>query len=358
MKTTLAFFLACCFCCSCHKKQDTEASTGTCLSDTIAKLIALDTVRPTKVLEQLKLSGQVDVDESKMIKVFPLVGGQVTDMKIELGDYVNKGDVLAILRSAEAAEIEKDIVGDASKVEITTKNMQVAEDMYKSGLLSEKDYVTAKSEQQKAKAEYERSKELYNIYSLEKNSHYVIRAPMSGFVVEKDVNAGTQLRSDNANSIFTISNLSNVWVLANVYESDIEKVNTGYPVSIQTVSHPDKIFKGKIDKIYNVIDPDSKVLKVRIKIDNPDYLLKPGMFATILVHHETDDTKLAVPANCVIFDNNKNYVVLYHDKCHIEIREVKVSDTVKGFTYIDGGLLKGDVVVSKYQLLAYNAFKD
>ena len=341
---------------SCKEKQKEEAVKNSCLSDTLAKMIVNNIVHKENVYDQLKLSGLVEVNEGKMIKVFPLVGGQVQKVLVELGDYVKKGQVLAVLKSAEAAEIQKDIVGDSSAVETTSKNLQVAEDMFKSGLLSEKDFILAKSDNKRAIAEYNRSKELYDIYSLGKNSKYIIRSPMDGFVVTKDINAGMELRSDNQSNIFTISNLSEVWVLANVYESDIHKIKIDYPVNIQTVAYPDKIFSGKIDKIYNVIDPDSKVLKVRIGLQNPGLFLKPGMFATILVKHISDQMLISISSEALIFDNNKNWVMVYKDACNIETREIDLHSVIDNRAYINQGISEGERIITKHQLLVYNAF--
>jgi len=341
---------------SCKEQKKEEKASVSCLSDTLGKMVVTSVVHKERVYDQLKLSGLVEVNDSKMIKVFPLVGGQVQTVFVELGDYVKKGQLLAVLKSAEAAEIQKDIIGDSSKVETTAKNLQVAKDMYNSGLMSEKDFILAKNEYKRAVAEYDRSIELYDIYSLGKNSKYIIRSPMDGFIVTKDVNPGMELRSDNQNNIFTISNLSDVWVLANVYESDIPKIKVDYPVSIHTVAYPDKTFEGKIDKVYNVIDPDSKVLKVRIALKNPDLLLKPGMFATILVKHISDEKMISVPSEGLIFDNNKNWLMVYKNACEIETREVDVHSVIDNRAYINEGVIEGEKVITKYQLLVYNAF--
>ncbi len=351
---SLFLVIVCLVACKTEKKEEEEKKV-LCLSDSIARMIEITSCKLEKVEEQIKLSGRVEVDESKMLKIFPLVGGQVNKVTVELGDYVKKGDVLAILRSAEAAEIEKDIVGDSSRFEIALKVMHSSEEMYKSGLLSEKDYIISKNDFYRAKAEYARSKELYEIYSLSKGSHYIIRAPLSGFVVGKDINEGMELRSDNQNSIFTISNLTDVWVIANVYESDIQKIKDNFPVDIQIVAYPDKIFQGKIEKIYNVIDPNTRVLKVRIRIENPDLLLKPGMFATVLVHHSTDNQMLAIPSKAIIFDSNKYYVMVYKNNCEIETREIEVNSVIGNKTaYLNRGLKEGEKIISKYQLLVFN----
>ena len=179
---------------------------------------------------------------------------------------------------------------------------------------------------------------------------------MSGFIVAKDINPGMELRSDNQNNIFTISNLSDVWVLANVYESDIHKIKEDYPVTIQTVAYPDKIFNGKIDKIYNIIDPESKVLKVRISLQNNDLLLKPGMFATCIVKHVLNKTMISLPSEALIFDNNKNWMMVYKSNCQIETREIDIFSTIDNKIYVQNGINDGDKVIIKNQLLVYNTF--
>jgi cobalt-zinc-cadmium efflux system membrane fusion protein len=185
-----------------------------------------------------------------------------------------------------------------------------------------------------------------------------VKAPISGFIVKKDISENMELRTDNPQQLFTISDLDNVWVMANVYESDIAKLQTGYEVSIKTISYPDKTFTGKIDKIFNVIDPETKVLKVRIVLSNKDYLLKPEMFANITVKFAGNRKMASLPEDGVIFDKNKNFVMVYNDKCNVETREVKVYDTIEGYSYIENGLKDGDVIISKYQLLVYDALND
>ncbi|MFQ3575322.1 MAG: efflux RND transporter periplasmic adaptor subunit [Cytophagales bacterium] len=348
------------FCLSCSKlvKKEKPENSPLCLSDSLRRMISLCNVTKEPVLEIMKLTGKIDADESKMIKVYPLVGGYVEKVNIELGDYVEKGQILAVVRSIEAAEIEKDVIGDLSQLQIAEKNVQVAEDMYGSGLLSEKDYVQAKNEYKKTKAEYERSLEIFNIYSLDKNSRYVIKAPMSGFVVDKDINAGMQLRSDNQNHILKIANTTNVWVIANVYETDVNKIKMGSTVKIHVLAYPDREFVGKIDKLYDFIDPETKVLKARVNLENKELLLKPEMLANVNVHISKGDSLPSIPSDAIIFVNNKNYVITYKDKCNLEIREVNIVSNVNNRSFIMGGISTGEKIICKKQLLVFAALND
>lgn len=329
-----------------------------CIPDSLFTKIRLDTVKHAVVNDELQLTGKVTYNEDKVVKVYPLVGGNVEQLKVELGDYVKKGQVLAVIRSGEIAEFDQQFVAAESNLNIAQKNLDVAEDMFKSGLNSEKEVVTARREAQKAEGELRRVKEVQRIYGVGKQAIYTMKSPISGFVVEKNVTENMQFRTENTDHFFTISNLDNVWVMANVYESDISKVKVGYEVDIKTISYPDKTFKGKIDKIFSMIDPDSKVLKVRISLENKDFVLKPEMFANVLVKYAEEQQMETVPAESVIFDNNKYFLMMYQGKCHIDTREVSVYKTKGSVTYIQSGLKEGEKIVSRYQLLIYDALND
>jgi cobalt-zinc-cadmium efflux system membrane fusion protein len=164
-----------------------------------------------------------------------------------------------------------------------------------------------------------------------------------------------ELRSDDPENLFTISNLDRVWVMANVYESDLANVHEGDPATITTLSYPDKVFRGHIDKIFNVLDPESKTLKVRVTLDNADYRLKPEMFANVSITYAGHDKRVTIPAKAVVFDKNRNFVVVVNRENHPIVREVDVYKSVGDKTFLSGGLAPGDRVVSTNQLLIYNA---
>lgn len=341
-----------------REKEKEEKEEPFSISDTMMKRIRLNTVRKCIVQNELRLSGKVVADEDKVLPIFPLAGGTVVEVNVELGDYVEKGKVLAVIKSSEVADYERQLDDAEANLQIAQKNADAADDMYKSKLIPEKDYITSQRELQKAKAELTKVNEIFKIYNIGKNSEYIIKAPISGFVIEKKINHDMQIRSDMSENIFTISELSDVWVLANVYESDISRISVGYDADITTLSYPDQVFKGKIDKIFNVLDPQSKVMKVRIKLNNKDNLLKPEMFASVVLSFSENKLLPCIPAKAVIFDKNKNYVMVFKDKSHIETREVEIYRTAGLNTYLSSGLVENERVISQGHMLIYDQLND
>jgi cobalt-zinc-cadmium efflux system membrane fusion protein len=159
-------------------------------------------------------------------------------------------------------------------------------------------------------------------------------------------------------ALFTVAKLDNVWVLANVNESDLENVKQGQDVSIQTIAYPDKKISGKIDKIFNVIDPDTRAAKAMIKVQNADVALKPEMNATVTVHYADTKKFVAVPSDAIVFDKSKYFVMVYRGKNDVETREVNVYRALDETTYISSGLKEGEKVIVKGNLLVYDAIND
>jgi cobalt-zinc-cadmium efflux system membrane fusion protein len=343
---------------SCEKKEKPK-ETKFCIEDTMAAMITLDTAKLEEVKNEISLNGKISFDLETVVKIFPLAGGYVENIYVELGDKVKKGQMLALIASSEIVNLEKDYSQAEANMSIAEKNLSAAKDMYESGISSQKEFVTAEKEYSKAQSEMLRIQSIKKLYGVSDNGHYFIKSPIDGFIVERKVNPSTQIRPDNPDNIFTISDLADVWVLANVYEADISKVREGYSVTVSTISYPDLLFQGKIDKVYNVLDPATRSMKVRVKLDNKDFKLKPEMYANVHVTYNENNKMIAVPASATIFDNSKNYVMVYHDKCNIATVEVKVIRTVAGISYISEGSLKeGDKIITQYQLLIYDALNN
>ncbi|GAB3256476.1 efflux RND transporter periplasmic adaptor subunit [Larkinella harenae] len=355
----LFFFLTTAFgILSCDTPKEQEEAQAFMLSDTMLKRIRLDSVVTQPVRNELTLVGRVMADENKVIKVFPLVGGNVETVSVELGDYVRKGQTLALIRSGEVADLERQMIQAQSALLVAQKNLRVAQDLNESKLNAQRDVVQAQNEVDQAQAEVNRLREVFQIYGLGNSTNYTVKAPISGFIIEKNVNPGLQLRSDNADNLFTIGEINDVWVMANVNESDIARVRTGMDAQIETLSYPDEVFRGKVDKIYNVLDPNTKAMSVRIRLANTDYKLKPQMHATIRLSLSTGQQLATVPTDAVIFDRSKNYVVVYRNRSDLEVREVAVHKTMRTTTYLDSGVKPGEKVISKNQILVYNALND
>ena len=345
---------------SCKQKiMDAPVSDQFCLTDSLQKKITIDTVKNETVKNAVSLSGKIEANEDKWIKVFPVVGGVVQQMKVELGDYVTKGQTLAVVRSSEIADYQSQNAYAVSTVKIAEKSLSSAKDMFSSGLATEKDVVAAQTDLDKAKADLRRIQQTTSIYGAKGNAIQTITAPISGYIIEKNVTDKMQFKVDGSQPFFTIANLDEVWVMANVFESDIAKIKVGDDADIKLIAYKDKVFTGKVDRIFSMLDPQSRVMKVRIKIQNKDNLLKPEMFAQINIKYDDGaDQMPSIPAAAIIFDKNKNYVMLYKDKCNVETREVEIFQTIGDRAYIKSGLSDGEKVISKYQLLVYDALND
>jgi cobalt-zinc-cadmium efflux system membrane fusion protein len=339
--------------------EATETPKKFSLSDQTLKELAFDTVRLEPVRSEQSFSGQVTTNGDKTANVVPLVGGVVEDLKVELGDHVTKGQVLAIIRSGEIADVQNQNSNAGTDLAIARKNLSVAEDQFKAGLAAERDVVLAREELRKAQSNLGKTDKQLGIYGVSKDGHYTIKAPISGFITEKNVTENMQYTTSSAGNFFTIADLDQVWVLANVFEADIANVKLGYEADITTLSYPDKHFHGVVDKVFNVLDPDSKALKVRIRLTNPGYLLKPEMYAQVHILNTEKNKELAVPANSVVFDKDQHFVLVYKSRTEVDTRPVTVLKTVGDVSYVSGASLKaGDVIVTKNQLLVYDELND
>jgi len=350
--------------CGGHSEIANSDPSGFCIPDSLMLNVTLDTVKSESVMGELKLSGKISFNEDNVVKVFPQVSGHVGDVKVSLGDFVQKGELLATIRSSDMANYFNEYKSAQSELDVAKKNMDVAADMRNSGVSSEKDYLTAQSEYHKALAEFNKVKEVLKIYGggTETNdstgSGYKIKAPISGFIVEKNVNTGMELRADDANNLFTISDLKEVWATANVYETDIAKIKQGSNAAVTTLTYPDKKFSGRVEKISNILNPETNVMAVKIRLSNPDYTLKPGMFANVSILFPETEKRLVIPSRSMLFDDNKNFVVLFKKQCDVNMQPITVYKTVDDKTYLaDTSLHEGDLVVNRNSLFIFTALK-
>jgi cobalt-zinc-cadmium efflux system membrane fusion protein len=344
--------------CSHSEAKKEEVNKTFVLSDTMLKTTTTASVISGPVKNELKFYGKITVDNNKLIEVFPVVGGNVIKVYVELGDYINKGQVLATIRSTEVAGFEKDMQDAKNDLLVTKNNVKVAEELFEGKLNAERDVLEAKSQFEKAQSQLERIRQTYKIYNIKAGSIYQVVAPMSGFIIEKNINQAMQLRSDRSDNIFDIAQIDDVWAIANVNESEIQQVKLGVDAYVTTLSYPDKVFHAKVDKIFNVIDPETKAMKVRVKLKNSGFLLKPDMRASIRLSFNEDKSLLSIPSEAVIFDKSRAHVMVFKDRYNIETRHIEVYRQVGDITYLTSGLQENEKVITRNQLLIYDALND
>jgi cobalt-zinc-cadmium efflux system membrane fusion protein len=341
---------------ACHSGAETSGDDRQpyVIPDSLLKTLAVDSVRWTPLVNAFTLSGQVDFNQDNFVNMYPLISGNIDGIKVALGDYVTKGEVLGVVKSPEMAQYSSDILNAETNLELAQKTLDKTIDMYHSGLASLTDSLSAEVALQQAKAELTRSQRVLHINGGGTEGEYVLKAPIDGFIVQKFVVNGQAIRTDNSTALFTISDLKDVWVWANVYEANLDKIHMGDAVNVTTLSYPGRVFKGRVDKIMHVLDPTSKVMKVRVVMENPDFALRPQMFTTVTVTNNAHQSALCIPTGALVYDHSQYYVLVYQGGGKANITPVGRLSTLGDTTYLTSGVKPGDKVIASDALQVYD----
>jgi cobalt-zinc-cadmium efflux system membrane fusion protein len=350
--SSLFLLLAC-------QSKPTETAAGDDqfrISDSMMKMIDIDSASVSNIDEVLTLTGEIAFNENSVRKIFPRSSGQVLKADLTLGDYVRKGQVLAVLKSADVAGNFADLSGANADLTIAKRQLDNTEDLFKNGIASDKDLTEARQNYEKAvsaKARIQASISINGGSGTNADGTYTLVSPIDGFLVEKKVNTGSYVRADMSDNLFTVSDLHDVWVMANVFETDIPKIQVGYKVQVSTLAYPGKIYNGVIEKVGEMLDPNNKVMKIRVSLRNEDMKLRPEMFAKVTVINQRSQKATSIPTKALVSQNGKNYVVIYRSATDVQIAEVDVMNTIGDKTYIRSGVNPGDKLVTRNELLLF-----
>lgn len=326
-----------------------------CLNDKNKSITEITTAETQAVTERIHLTGSIEANPDKVMHFVSLVDGIISNTYFSLGDAVTKGQVLAEMQSTELSSLQAELRSLEAQIDVAKVDLGAKEQMFKDGVSSNRDLIEVQNNLRVLEAEKQKVENNLSLYSASSTKNvFQIKAPASGIITAKNINSGTTVTNDGE-PLFSISNLNNVWAMANIYSTDIAQISKGMDVEIKTISYPDETFKGKIDVISQVLDENAKVLKARIVLDNESFKLKPGMIADIIALKQTDEQKITVPTSCLVFFNGKNYVLVYKDDCDIESREVTLLTKGNGITYIESGLDENEKIITKNQLLIFEA---
>jgi cobalt-zinc-cadmium efflux system membrane fusion protein len=347
---------------SCEKNQaEAQAPEEFCIPDSLIGSLTFDTVHTEMIESELRLTGKISFDEDRVMRIFPFVSGHITEAKVSLGDFVQKGQVLATVMSTDIAGYSSEYKTAEAELALAKKNLEVTHDMKEAGINSERDIVNAQGEYDKALSAFNRIQQTLKVYGDSKpdnGSEYSVKSPISGFIVEKNINSGMDLRADDSNTLFVISDLNDVWVTANVYESDIAKIKEGDQATVTTLSYPDKVFDARVEKISSVLNPETNTMAVRLRLKNPGYLLKPGMFANVTISFPGDRKVLTLNSSSILYDDNKCYSVRFKKRCDVDLGEVRIINTDSDKVFFESDSLhEGDCVIGRNNLFVFTALK-
>jgi cobalt-zinc-cadmium efflux system membrane fusion protein len=341
---------------SCTKNRVEKTENSNEINQLFLEQIKTEKALSNRMNTELSLTGKVEYDPDRIIHYAPLVSGVVERTYFSLGDKVVKGQPLVDIRSSELSALQSEYIAAESEMGVAGRDLQSAQAMYDDKLLSEKELLEAKSKYKQTQASFEKVKSDRSLYVRQATGAFSILSPMSGYIVTKSALSSSPVSTDGT-PLFSVADLSQVWIMANVYAGDLQSVKEGMPVEITTLSYPGEVFTGKIDALSQVFDPEEKVLKARIVMPNKELKFKPEMSVMVKLKNETSRNRVSVPTGSLIFDDNQYFVVVETAPSHFEIRQVELEGHHQETSYLRAGLEENEKVVVENQLLIYSGLK-
>ena len=275
---------------------------------------------------QLRVTGTVNPDIARAVPVISIATGRIVEIGARLGDTVKKGQVLLRVQSSDIAGAYSDYQKAVTDEQLTRTQLARAQLLYDKGAISLNDLQVAEDTDAKAKVDVKTTSEKLRVLgsaNLDQPTGIVeIRAPVSGVITDQQVTNAAGVAGLGSPNPFTISDLSTVWILCDVYENDLSNVHLGELADIVLKAYPDKTFSGVISNIGPVLDPNIRTAKVRIEVRNPG-LMRPGMFVTATFHGLKKETHAALPATAILHLHDRDWV--YEPANNNQFRRVAVT---------------------------------
>jgi cobalt-zinc-cadmium efflux system membrane fusion protein len=316
------------------------------------ELFKLVNVETRNLPTVLTATGAVTPDVNRNIHVTSQGSGRVVDLKVKLGDFVNKGQVLISIYSADLAGAFSDYQKAVADERLAKKSLDRAQLLYSHGALAEKDLQQAEDAEEKAKVDVQNTEQHVRIMGgdpAHPGSLIELRAPVSGTIVEQNISGFEGIKSlDNSPNLFTIADLTQVWVVCDVYENDLSQIQVGDSAEIRLNAYPDKTYKGTVADISRVLDPNLRSAKVRIVLPNPDGSLRPNMYAVATFRSRKMQPRLVVPTTAIMRLQDKDWVFRKEGQNQFRKTEVHTQGaTEDGLQQLQDGPLKaGDEIVA------------
>jgi len=300
---------------------------------------------------ELVVTGTVLPDVARNVPVVSLASGRVVDIKARLGDTVKKGQLLLTVRSDDVAGGFSDYRKAVADEILARAQFERAKDLYEHGAIALNDLQVAQDTEDKAKVDVETTAEHLRLLGNDPNkpAHMVdIFAPVSGVITDQEVTNAAAVQAFNTPAPFTISDLSSVWIVCDVYENDLAQVRIGDTADITLNAFPDRKFKGVVSNIAAILDPNIRTAKVRIEVQNPG-LMRLGMFAKATFRGQKVEMHTIVPASAVLHMHDRDFVFVPAPQNKFRRVEVISGDLLaenKNLQEIKSGLKPGQQVVS------------
>ena len=303
--------------------------------------------------------GNIDFDEDLSVQVFPPYQGTIIDTLAEVGNDVKKDQPLYTIRSPDLIQAESTLIGAAATFDLTSKELTRAKNLNSTNGVSVRELEQATSDTQTAEGALRAARDAVRVFGKTDNEidqmiasrridpALVVRSPISGKITARNAQPGIFVQPGSAPAPYAVADVAIKWMLASVVEGDIARVQLGQPVEAQVTAYPNRIFKGKVSKIYATADPNTHRVIIRSEISDPKDELLPGMLANFVIRVQAPVESLAIPANGVVREGDGTMTAwVTTDRRHFSQRIIKTGLRRDGYVQILDGLQRGELVVS------------
>jgi membrane fusion protein, heavy metal efflux system len=322
------------------------------------KTLTIEPVALRQFVSEERTEGKIAVNGDRETPVFSPYSGRITKILANLGDVVSPGQTLATIEASEFSQAQTDLRSASALVKLARTSETRKHALYdiKGGSLA--DWQQAQADLAAAESNFSSVRNRLQILGytgvqidqISSAEHFDpsanILAPLRGIIVDRQVGPGQFAQSGASNPLFTIADLSSVWMVANVREADAGRVHRGQSVEVRVLAYPDRVFSAHVVYVAPVVDPGTHRLTVRAVIDNADGALKPEMFADFRILTSTDAQSPGVPQSAVVYEGDSAHVWVVQSDDAIVVRPIQVGRTNDGFVEVLDGLRAGERVVT------------
>ena len=296
--------------------------------------------------DQIVVTATIQANQDRLAHVAPRVPGRIVKVNASLGDRVKPGQALATLDSIELGEARSSYLQAASEAAVVQAGFDRAKRLQTENIIPEKDYLRARAEHEKARAALRAAGDKLRMMGVSpeklSGSVFPLTAPFSGTVIEKKAVLGELAQPDA--SLFTVADLSILWIESDLFEKDLGKVKVGAQAAVTVSAYPGEVFKGLLTYISSTMDRETRTVKARVEVPNPDGRLKPEMFATVAIGTGGSVKALLVPEGAVLLLQGQP-TVFVAESGGFEPRAVEVGERVQGYSVLKSGVAAGESVV-------------
>ena len=313
--------------------------------------------------------GSIDFNQNMLVQAFTPNPGRIVDTFFNVGDEVKKGDTLFTIDSPDLLQAESGLLASAGVLELQTRTLARVKQLLKTGGGAQKDVDQATSDQQTAEGNFKAGRDSVRLFGKtdaeidrivadrKVDSILVVPSTISGRIIARNAAPGLAVQPGNAPAPYSLADISTMWMVANVIETDAPAYRIGQPVEVRVPAYPNEVFRGRVTTLGLNIDPNSHRQLVRSVIDDPQHKLRAGMLASFTIETEPPKTSVSVPIDAVVREGDGTMTVwVTSDGRRFNRRSVKIGMEQNGWRQILDGVAADEKVASTGAIFLSNKF--